>query len=141
VWAHANGLFIVISLKQEFAGHAKMALLTATGARGSNSAYRYYVVVDEDIDPSNLHDVLWAMTTRCVPEEQIDIVRGTVSTRVDPLISPKKREVGDLTCGRVLINACKPWDWIQEFGKSMTFTPEFERKVREKWGHLAYSRS
>ncbi len=141
VWAHANGLFIVISLKQEFAGHAKMALLTATGARGSNSAYRYYVVVDEDIDPSNLHDVLWAMTTRCVPEEQIDIVRGTVSTRVDPLISPKKREVGDLTCGRVLINACKPWDWIQEFGKSMTFAPEFERKVREKWGHLANSRS
>ncbi|MGH7773033.1 MAG: UbiD family decarboxylase [Candidatus Binatia bacterium] len=139
VWAHANGLFIVISLKQEFAGHAKMALLTATGARGSNSAYRYYVVVDEDIDPSNLDDVLWAMTTRCVPEEQIDIVRGTVSTRVDPLISPKKREIWDLTCGRVLMNACKPWDWIEEFGKSMTFTPEFERKVREKWGHLASS--
>ncbi len=134
VWAHANGLFIVISLKQEFAGHAKMALLTATGARGSNSAYRYYVVVDEDIDPTNLQDVLWAMTTRCVPEEQIDIVRGTVSTRVDPIISPKKREAWDLTCGRVLINACKPWDWIEQFGKSMTFTPEYERQVREKWG-------
>jgi UbiD family decarboxylase len=136
VWAHANGLFIVISLKQEFAGHAKMALLTATAARGSNSAYRYYVVVDEDIDPTNLNDVLWAMTTRCVPEEQIDIVRATVSTRVDPLISPKKREIGDLTCGRVLINACKPWDWIEQFGKSMTFTPEFYRQVNEKWGHL-----
>jgi len=134
VWAHANGLFIVISLEQHFAGHAKMALLTATGARGSNSAYRYYVVVDEDIDPTNLHDVLWAMTTRCVPEEQIDIVRGTVSTRVDPLISPKKREAWDLTCGRVLINACKPWDWIEQFGKSMTFTPEYERQIREKWG-------
>jgi UbiD family decarboxylase len=136
VWAHANGLFIVISLKQEFAGHAKMALLTATAARGSNSAYRYYVVVDEDIDPTNLNDVLWAMTTRCVPEEQIDIVRATVSTRVDPLISPKKREIGDLTCGRVLINACKPWDWIEQFGKSMTFTPEFYRQINEKWGHL-----
>jgi len=136
VWAHANGLFIVISLKQEFAGHAKMALLTATAARGSNSAYRYYVVVDEDIDPTSMHDVLWAMTTRCLPEEQIDIVRGTVSTRVDPIISPKKREAGDLTCGRVLINACKPWDWIEHFGKSMTFTPEFERQVHEKWGHL-----
>lgn len=136
VWAHANGLFIVISLKQAFAGHAKMALLTATGARGSNSAYRYYVVVDEDIDPTNLHDVLWAMTTRCVPEEQIDIVRGTVSTRVDPIISPKKREAWDLTCGRVLINACKPWDWLEQFGKHMTFTPEYERQIRAKWGSL-----
>ncbi len=136
VWAHANGLFIVISLKQAFAGHAKMALLNAVGARGSNSAYRYYVVVDEDIDPSNLNDVLWAMTTRCVPENQIDIVRGTVSTRVDPIISPAKRESWDLTCGRVLIDACKPFEWIEQFGKHMTFTPEYERQVREKWGHL-----
>ncbi|OGQ80425.1 MAG: hypothetical protein A3F90_06660 [Deltaproteobacteria bacterium RIFCSPLOWO2_12_FULL_60_19] len=136
VWAHANGLFIVISLKQEFAGHAKMALLTATAARGSNSAYRYYVVVDEDIDPSNINDVLWAMTTRCVPEDQIDIVRATVSTRVDPIISPHKREVGDLTCGRVLINACKPWEWIEQFGKHMTFTPEYEQQIRRKWGRL-----
>ncbi|MBI4526767.1 MAG: UbiD family decarboxylase [Deltaproteobacteria bacterium] len=136
VWAHCNGLFIVISLKQQFAGHAKMALLTATSARGSGSAYRYYVAVDEDIDPSNLTDVLWAMTTRCVPEDQIDIVRGTLSARIDPVINPAKRAVGDLTCGRVLINACKPWDWIDQFGKSMTFTPEYKKQIQEKWGHL-----
>jgi hypothetical protein len=76
------------------------------------------------------------MTTRCVPEEQIDIVRGTLSARIDPLISPAKRAVGDLTCGRVLIDACKPWDWIDQFGKSMTFTPEYKRQIEEKWGHL-----
>lgn len=140
VWAYYNGLFIVISLKQQFAGHAKMALLTALSARGSNSAYRYYVTVDDDIDPTNLNDVLWAMTTRCAPEEQIEIIRGTLSTRVDPIISPRKREIGDLTCGRVLINACKPWDWMEQFGQSMTFTPEYEKQVREKWGHLIHRR-
>lgn len=141
VWAHANGLFIVISLTQEFAGHAKMALLTAVGARGTNSAYRYYVAVDDDIDPSSLTDVLWAMTTRCVPEEQIEIIGGTVSTRVDPVISPSKRETGDFTCGRVLVNACKPWTWIKEFSKSMTFTPQYERQIQEKWHDLREKRS
>lgn len=136
VWAHCNGLFIVISLKQHFAGHAKMALLTALSARGSTSAYRYYVAVDEDIDPTNLNDVLWAMTTRCDPERQIDIVRGTSSAGIDPILSPQKRNVRDLTCGRVLIDACKPWDWIEEFGKSMTFTPEYEQQIREKYACL-----
>lgn len=136
VWAHANGLFIVISLKQEFTGHAKTVLLAATGARGTNSVYRYYIVVDEDIDPSNLQEVLWAITTRCVPEEQIDVVTGALTAKVDPLISPTKRQASDLTCGRVLINACKPYKWIEQFGKSMTFTPEFESKICGKWGHL-----
>lgn len=133
VWDHCNGLFIVISLEQQFAGHAKMALLTATSAHGSGSAYRYYVAVDDDIDPSNLTDVLWAMTTRCVPENQIDIVRSTLSARIDPIVSPMKRAIGDLTCDRVLIDACKPWDWREQFGKSMTYTPEYEREIREKW--------
>ena len=112
-----------------------MALLTATSAHGSNSAFRYYVAVDEDIDPSNLTDVLWAMTTRCVPENQIDIVRSTLSARIDPIISPTKRAVGDLTCGRVLVDACKPWEWKEQFGKSMTYTPEYEREIRQKWAN------
>lgn len=136
VWAHCNGLFIVISLKQQFAGHGKMALLTALSARGSTSAYRYYVAVDEDIDPTNLNDVLWAMTTRSNPEKQLDIVRGTTSAMIDPIVSPQKRAVKDLTCGRVLIDACKPWDWIHEFGKSMTFTPEYEQQIRAKYAAL-----
>ena len=136
VWAHCNGLFIVVAVEQQFAGHAKMALLTALGARGTTSAYRYYVAVDEDIDPTNLQDVLWAMTTRCDPENQIDIVRGTTSALIDPIISPQKRAVKDLTCGRVLIDACKPWAWIEDFGKSTTFTPEYERQVRSKYAEL-----
>lgn len=136
VWAHCNGLFIVIAVEQQFAGHAKMALLTAVGARGTTSAYRYYVAVDDDIDPTNLQDVLWAMTTRCDPENQIDIVRGTTSALIDPIISPQKRAHKDLTCGRVLIDACKPWAWIEDFGKSTTFTPEYELQIRGKYAEL-----
>lgn len=136
VWAHCNGLFIVISLKQQFAGHAKMALLTALGARGSTSAYRYYVAVDEDIDPTNLSDVLWAMTTRCDPERQIDIVRATTSAGIDPILSPKQKAAKDLTCARVLVDACKPWDWIEDFGESMTFTPEYGEQIRDKYAAL-----
>jgi UbiD family decarboxylase len=132
VWAHANGLMIVVSLRQAFAGHAKMALLTAMTATASPSAYRYYVAVDEDIDPSDLQAVVWAMTTRCLPEDQIDIIPATLSAGIDPIISPAKRAVGDLTTGRVLVNACKPWTWIESFGESQLFPDGFEADLRRR---------
>jgi 4-hydroxy-3-polyprenylbenzoate decarboxylase len=89
--------------------------------------------VDDDIDPTNLTDVLWAMTTRCVPENQIDIVRGALAGQIDPVLSPAKRESGDFTCGRVLIDACKPWEWKDRFAKSMTYEPGYWQEMREKW--------
>ena len=141
VWAHANGLMIVVSLRQRFAGHAKMVLLAAQSATASPSAYRYYVTVDDDIDPSDLNAVVWAMTTRCVPEEQIDIVPGALSAGIDPVISPAKRLINDLTSGRVLVNACKPWTWIDSFGKSQLFPDGFEDRVRSKWPELFVSGS
>ena len=47
---------------------------------------RLVVVVDDDVDPSNLADVMWAITTRCEPAEQIDIVRNAWSSALDPRI-------------------------------------------------------
>src|SRR6202034_3524547 len=45
-------------------------------------------VVADDIDPSNLADVMWAVATRCEPAEGIDIVRNAWSSALDPRISP-----------------------------------------------------
>ncbi len=55
---------------------------------------------------------------------------------IDPMLSPQKKAIKDLTCGRVLIDACKPWDWIEEFGKSMTFAPEYEQEIRNKYENV-----
>ena len=57
----------VVALKQRYDGHAKRAGLVA--AAHSYMA-RLVVVVDEDVDPSNLADVMWAVATRCEPAEQ-----------------------------------------------------------------------
>ena len=72
VWNHEAGagrLFNVVSIKQMYAGHAKQAGLIAANCRSGVYAGRWVVVVDEDIDPSNIHDVIWAMSTRCDPAE------------------------------------------------------------------------
>jgi UbiD family decarboxylase len=57
-----GALFNVVSIKQMFAGHACRAGLVAS--QYATHLPRYIVVVDEDIDPSNLEQVIWAMVTR-----------------------------------------------------------------------------
>ena len=66
----------VISLKQRYDGHAKRAALIAAG-----NVYmgRIVVVVDEDIDPSNMNDVLWAIMTRCDPQRDVTIIDASVT--------------------------------------------------------------
>ncbi len=46
----------------------------------------FVIVVDEDIDPSDSYDVLWAMATRTDPEKDIDVVWQAWGSKVDPLI-------------------------------------------------------
>lgn len=131
VWVpkETNASFLaIISLKQRYAGHAKQAALYAVnGIQG-----RYVVVVDDDIDPSNLGDVWWAICTRSDPEEDIDIIRDAPSVPLDPLI-PKGSPVQST---RAIINACRPFGWIDTFPQTVDLDPASVEAVRSKWKDL-----
>jgi UbiD family decarboxylase len=133
VWGFYNGLLTVVSLRQRYAGHAKQALITAAGFRHGDMK-TYYVTVDDDIDPTNLAEVLWAMCTRVDPATAVDVVRDAWTADLDPRISPERRAAGDLTVGRMLINACKPFSWRDQFAKTNAFGPEDRKKLLAKWG-------
>ncbi|OZI26298.1 hypothetical protein CAL26_02900 [Bordetella genomosp. 9] len=55
----------VIAIEKQNEDQAKNALLAALGGY---SWTKIVVVVDEDVDPFNAADVLWAIQTRCTPE-------------------------------------------------------------------------
>jgi UbiD family decarboxylase len=135
VWGFFNGLITVIALRQRYAGHAKQALITAAGFRQGDMK-TYYVTVDEDIDPTNLNEVLWAMCTRVDPATSIDILHDAWTADLDPRVSPARREAGDLTVGRMLINACRPSTWRDQFPKSNVFSFEERKLVETKWRDL-----
>src|SRR5690606_34756836 len=89
VWCHEAGagrLFNVISIKQMYPGHASQAGMLACNCHAGNYAGRWVVVVDEDIDPTNMFDVIWAMSTRCDPPEDIQYIKRAWSTPLDPLL-------------------------------------------------------
>ena len=121
----------VVSLKQQYPGHAKQAAMLMGGL--NPYVLKYLIVVDEDVDPTNTKEVLWAMGMRSDPETSIDIIRKCWDSGVDPAIPPQKRIQGDFTHSMAIIDACKPFEWINEFPKTVKTTPELMARIKQKW--------
>ena len=139
VWCHEVGgsrLFNVVSIKQRYPGHARQVLHAASSVRAGAYAGRYVVVVDEDIDPSNLEEVLWAVCTRSDPATSIDIVHRAWSTPLDPRIPPERRQVADFTNSRGLIDATRPWEWRDQYPPLNVPPREVRDAARQRWGYL-----
>jgi UbiD family decarboxylase len=130
VWHLQRFLLCVVAIRQRYPGHAKQAALIASQAPGTSYLGRYVVVVDDDIDITNYHDVLWAMCTRVDPERDIDIIRGCWSGPLDTAIHPDARGVNS----RAIIDATRPWARRDRFPKPARVSRELERRMLDKWG-------
>ena len=131
VWFHEAGsgrTFVVVAIKQRYFGHATQAGLMASQLNPATYCGRYTVVVDEDIDPANLHDVVWAMGTRSDPGVDITHLNQCQSSRLDPM-----HEADTLFSNRVIINACRPYDRIDTFPAVAQTSPELAAEVRAKF--------
>jgi len=93
--------------------HSGQVLALAAQCPAANYYTKWIIVVDDDIDPTNINDVLWALSVRCNPNDHIDFLRNTMSFRADPSISPDQKPYGS----KALIDACTPY-------KHMTTAPK-----------------
>jgi 3-polyprenyl-4-hydroxybenzoate decarboxylase len=94
---------------------------------------RLVVVVDDDIDPSNLNDVMWAIATRSEPSESVDIIRNGWSSTLDPRISPADKERGITSHSKLIINACRPFPWINQFPPTTALERSDALAIEKKW--------
>ena len=131
VWQHVAQLMTVVALKQRYAGHAKRAGLIAAA---NSYMGRLVVVVDDDVDPSNLADVMWAITTRCEPAEQIDIVRNAWSSALDPRIPDEHKRAGITSHSKAIIEAVRPFGWKDKYPPTSALTADEAREIEVKWG-------
>jgi UbiD family decarboxylase len=137
VWAHEIGgarMFNVVSIRQRYAGHARQAghILNQCGVGAYMS--RYSVVVDEDIDPSNLQEVMWAVATRTDPATDIDIIQRGMGSRNDPMsiAYPYRAPLSS----KAIIDACRPFDFLAEFPAVAEASKALQEQVRTKWKDL-----
>jgi UbiD family decarboxylase len=131
VWAHESGggrMLLVVSIKQRYCGHSRQAGYIAAQCQPAAYMVRYVVVVDEDIDPTNLEEVMWAVCTRSDPGEDVEIMRKSWGSRADPLSNG-----GPPYNTRALIDACKPYDRIREWPRVAQADPSFLRSLHAKW--------
>ena len=136
VWCTFPGggrMFNVVSIKQAFPGHAKQAALLASQLQVGGYMAKLTIVVDEDVDPTNLNEVMWATVSRMEAAEDVEILKKCWSSELDPRIPPEKKERGELENSRLVINACRPYDWKDKYPAVCTTDPAILQKVKAKY--------
>jgi 4-hydroxy-3-polyprenylbenzoate decarboxylase len=132
VWSHETGgsrLWLNVSIKQMYPGHSKQAGLIASQCHAGAYANRFVVVVDDDIDPSDMNKVMWAMSTRFEPREGLEILRGCWSTVLDPMCYGED----DPRNARVVIDACKPFKRRDTFPTVVRNSKELDQRIIAKF--------
>jgi UbiD family decarboxylase len=136
-WSHEAGggrLFNIVAIKQMYPGHSKQVGLATASCHAGAYANRYVVVVDDDIDPTDTNQVLWAMCTRTEVIDQIDVVKKCWSTPLDPMAyggeGPRYYN------NRMIIDACRPYDRLQSFPAVARVSMDEATDLRARWPEL-----
>lgn len=139
VWFMEPGGFsflIAVSIKQRFPGHAMQTAMAASSLRAGAGMNRMVIVVDDDIDVTNEDDVWWAIATRWDPASSTQILSNTPSSPLDPRIEPARKDKQDFTNSRALINACRPFEWIEDYAKVVRTSPELREQIMKKYSSI-----
>lgn len=132
VWAHEVGggrQLLVVALNQQYAGHVRQAGYLTSQLPAAAYMNKFVVVVDGDVDPRSLNDVMWAVCTRTEPARDIEIMRDTWGSRVDPL----RQEGAAAFNTRAVIDACRPWERLDSFPVVAEASHDLLDRVRNKW--------
>jgi 4-hydroxy-3-polyprenylbenzoate decarboxylase len=127
---------VIVSLKQQYAGHSAQVLALTAQCPAAAYYTKWIIAVDDDVDPTDFNQVMWALSTRCNPSDDLDILRNTWSTGLDPSqFVPEARPYGS----KVLINACKPHRYLKQFPETTRLRRSVYRRVAARWTALGLS--
>jgi 4-hydroxy-3-polyprenylbenzoate decarboxylase len=132
VFVH-HPMLIVVSIKQQYAGHAKQTGMAVLGCASAARNGRFVIIVDEDIDPSNMDEVVWAMSTRVDPSVDIQTVTNCWASPLDPRMPPDVSENGPHINSRAILYAIRPWEWRDRFPAVNRISREQMAEVVKKY--------
>jgi len=75
--------------------------------------------------------VMWAMSTRCDPAEDIETFRRAWSGPLDPIL-----DKASSTNSRAVIDACRPFERLKDFPTVARASPELVKLVHEKFADV-----
>ncbi len=81
---YTHGYATIISAKMRFGGFAKTLAMRLLSTPHGIAYPKFIIVVDDDIDPFDLRQVMWAITVRFRPERDLVLIPNGPGTVVDP---------------------------------------------------------
>lgn len=137
VWADKVGggrLLITVAIKQRYFGHSRQAGLIASQCQAGVYLGRYVIVVDDDIDPTDLREVMWAVVTRTNPTTDIMTFDNSLGSLADPM--QQSYEPGTTYSSRAIVDACRPFKHLKDFPLVAATPRRTLEEVRKKWSSL-----
>ncbi len=123
-------LTAVVSMRKRFDGYGKtiaLAILSALAGR----PVKNLIVVDEDIDPHDWNQVVWALSTRLNPERGVEILKDILGSAVDPTMAPGERRSGAYRVSKLILDATQPVNL--PFPEVCSPHPDVLEKVQKEW--------
>jgi UbiD family decarboxylase len=130
--AASASCMVVVSLRQMYPGHAAQVLALTAQCPAAVYCTKWIIAVDEDVDPTNFDQVMWALSTRCNPADDLDVLRNTWTFRADSSLPPEARPYGS----KVLINACKPHRYLKQLPVRTLLRRSVYDQVARRWSEL-----
>ncbi len=128
-------LACIVAAKPQYAGFIHSVASTVWASK-SGSGRPYVFLVGEDVDPTNMDEVFWCLTSRLHPSTGIHIQNGAPCTSLFPPLSRAER--GASRGARVAFDATFPPDWPkEEIPQIIDFEngwpAETQEKVLSRW--------
>jgi len=109
-----------ISMKKTADGEPQMAVMATLG---TELYTKYVIVVDDDVDVFDLHDVMWAVATRVRAEKDIFFIPGAKAAILDPTSDPE-----NFTVTKMGVDATRPAG--RDFAERLVISDEQRARAR-----------
>lgn len=85
---YTHGIGVVISTKSRFGGYGKAVAMRLLSTPHGMPYSKIVIVVDEFVNPFNLEQVMWALTTRVRPDKDVVLIPNAPGMPLDPSSEP-----------------------------------------------------
>ena len=121
---YTHGIGVIISTKCRFGGYGKAVAFRLLSTPHGMPYSKVVIVVDEFVDPFNLEQVMWAVTTRVRPDKDVSIINNCPGMPLDPSSYPAGMH------SKMIIDATTPVPPEPNYRETQILMPP---KDTEKW--------
>ncbi len=133
--AAAGRMLVIISMKAMYHGHSTQVGLAAFASVTGNYGLKTVILVDDDIDPENMDQVMYALSFKYQPEFGTQILRRGRSTPLDPSLPRSNR----FLTSRAILDCTTPYEWDEDERPPRIFLDDdMAKHVTDNWdGYFA----